>query len=418
QVEFVSLTHSIPEPNGLAIRTPAGLIMHMTDWKIDAEPMVGGTTDIGTLKRLGDEGVLALVCDSTNVFVTRDSQSEGAVREELISLVGDCTGRVAITMFSSNIARILSAIAAAEANGRSVALVGRSIKNMVEAAKETGYAPDLPPFVAEKALSDLPADKVLLIVSGSQGEPRAAMTRVASRNHPSVALDPGDVVIYSSKMIPGNERKIQAVQNDLVRQGVRVVTDKERAVHASGHPTRPELARMYGWLKPQMMVPIHGDTRHLQEHGAFAVAHGIARTLVVESGTMLRFGAEGPEIVDHVPSGRMAVDGLDFVNPDGEIVRARRRLMEHGSAFVVVVLDARGRLKGIPRLSSHGVIEAEDTEARDAILAAIVREIKALPAFVLEDDDHIREAATRALRKTLKALRDKRPVVDVQIIRI
>jgi ribonuclease J len=308
-VEFITLTHSIPEPNAVAITTPLGTILHTGDWKIDANPLVGEVTDHSRLTELGDQGVLAMVCDSTNVFTEGTSGSEGCVRNELISLVGKHPeGRVVVACFASNVARLETAAVAARANGRQPVLVGRSLIRMEEAARQNGYLKDIPPFLNEETAQILPKNKVLLIATGSQGEPRSALARIASGQHPVIDLEAEDTVIFSSRMIPGNERSISALQNRLVLQGIKVITAHEEDIHVSGHPARDELLQMYAWVRPQILVPVHGEARHLQEQANLGLASGIPKAVIPENGTLIHLASGQPRIIDKVPTGRFGLD--------------------------------------------------------------------------------------------------------------
>ncbi|CAN0481345.1 unnamed protein product, partial [Discosporangium mesarthrocarpum] len=308
-VDLVPAAHSIPEANILAIRTGAGLVVHATDWKLDPEPLVGKPTDEAALRALGDEGVMALICDSTNVFVDGEAGSEAVLRKSLVEIIGNCTGRVALATFASNVARVATINHAAVETGRNPTLVGRSLWRSVDISRECGYLEDIEPFVPESEIRYIPPDKVLMGVTGSQGEPRSALSRIADGSHQSVSLEAGDTVIFSSREIPGNELSIGKVQNQLVRKGVKVLTEHDGFVHVSGHPGRSELMRMYQWLRPQMLVPVHGELRHLQEQERFARECQIPHTAIAENGTMLRIANNRIEAVDHVETGRLAVDG-------------------------------------------------------------------------------------------------------------
>lgn len=418
-VELISLTHSIPEPNALAIRTPAGTVLHTGDWKIDPDPLVGGVADEAALRRLGEGGVLALVCDSTNVFVPGESGSESRVRERLIELVARRKGRVAITAFASNIARLKIAADVAKAHGRHLAIVGRSLWRMADAARETGYLGDIGPVLDDFEAAHLPPEKALFLCTGSQGEPRGALARIAAGDHPNVVLGPGDVVIFSSRVIPGNERAIARIQNQLAARGVEVVNDRNGLVHVSGHPNRDELARMYQWVRPQIAVPVHGELRHLMEHAALAKHLQVPHGAVVENGQALRL-APGPlEVVAEVQSGRLVVDG-DALQPASEgAVRVRRKLSFEGGGVVTLVADPAGRLLAPPRLVLQGVPcaagqETLEREALDAVDAAV----RALPLSARGDDERLGEAARVAVRRAVRARVGKRPLVEAQVIRV
>src|SRR5665213_2329029 len=308
-IDFISITHSILEPNALAIRTPLGVVVHTGDWKIDPDPMLGEVTNINALTKLGDEGVLATVCDSTNALVQGHSGSEARVRQALSALIGSLKGRVAVTAFASNVARLDSVAKAAREHGRQIALVGRSMHKMVADATDTGYLTDFPPTLEEAEAAQLPPRRVLYLCTGSQGEPRAALPRVANGDHPTISLGQGDAVIFSSRVIPGNELEIFALHNKLAALGIEVITEQDHFVHVSGHPCRDELAEMYRWTRPQIAVPVHGELRHMSEHARLARSLQVPQAVVIENGHMLRLAPGRAEIVDEVPSGRIFLDG-------------------------------------------------------------------------------------------------------------
>jgi ribonuclease J len=419
QVEYIRAAHSIPEAHVLAIRTPIGVVAHATDWKIDPGPVVGWTTDEAALMRLGDEGVTAVVCDSTNVFVPGSSGSELTLRDSLIDLVRVCPHRVAVACFASNVARLHTIAVAAEKTGRRAALVGRALWRVYEAAREVGYLADVPPFLSEYDVGYLPREEVIMGVTGSQGEPRSALARIAAGDHPQVDLEPGDSVIFSSRVIPGNEKAIGRVQNDLARRGVRVLTEHDHFVHVSGHPARAELTRMYQWLRPRALVPIHGEARHLHEHMALARECGIGHALVAENGTMVRLAPGVPEIVERVHAGRLALDGTRLVAMDGVALKARRRMRMTGIAVATVVVDGKGRLLAPPKLSVPGVLDAANDDGLHVeVVEAIEAAVEGLSKADLRDDAAVGEAARLALRRTIQAATGKRPLAEVQIVRV
>src|SRR5690348_9802931 len=318
RLQFLRVTHSIPEAQALVIDTPHGLLLHTGDWKLDPEPLLGPRTDEAAFAALGERGVLAMICDSTNAMVEGHSGSEAEVRQSLTALLRGLRGRVAVTCFASNVARLESVAIAAHDAGRSVALVGRSLRNIDAAARECGYLRDLPPFLTEDDVDDVPDDNILMMVTGSQGEPRSALARIALDTHPRVALGQGDTVIFSSRMIPGNERAIVTVQDNLVRRGVNLMTDADHMVHVSGHPARDELRRLYRLVRPRFSVPVHGEWRHLSAHAELARQAG-ATTFLMEDGDIVRLGPGRPEIIDSAPVGRLVADGARLVPLKGEV---------------------------------------------------------------------------------------------------
>ncbi len=419
-IELVTLTHSIPEPNALAIRTPLGLVMHTGDWKIDPEPLVGGDMDIQRLTEIGDEGVRAIVCDSTNVFSPGTSGSEADVAKSLIEVIRACPQRVAVTTFASNVARIESIARAAQACDRHVVLVGRSMFRIVGAAREAGYLADLPPFLGEQDAGYVPPDKVLFICTGSQGEPRAALARIVEDSHANIALSEGDTVIFSSRIIPGNESSIFDLQNRLAERGIRVITEKDHFVHVSGHPCRDELARMYQWIRPQIAVPVHGEARHLAEHAVLARELQVPETVVLRNGLMVRLAPGPAEIVDEAPVGRLYLDGDVLIEADEGAVQERRKLAFAGSVFVSLVLDKEGKVRGDPQVRLMG-LPAEDGHGmsfEDRALDAVDEALERLPAKRRGDDDTVAEFMRRAVRGALRREWGKKAQVSVVVTRI
>ena len=418
-VELIAAAHSIPEAHIVAIRTKAGLVVHATDWKLDPGPVIGEPTDEAALRALGDEGVDVLMCDSTNAFVEGRAGSEAALGPSLTEIIGGCAGRVAVACFSSNIARIATIARAARANDREACVVGRSLWRMVEAARETGYLDDVPSLLTEHDVGYLPPERVVVIITGSQGEPRAALTRVATNDHPAVSLVRGDTVIFSARKIPGNEIAIGQVQNLLARQGIEVIVDGQRFVHVSGHPGRDELLSLYDWLRPKALIPIHGEARHLFEHVELARQAGIASTMVAENGTLVRLCPGPPVATNEIQPGRLGLDGTRLVPLDGAAVRTRNRIGFSGSAVATVVVDDRGDLLDDPKITLHGVIEGDDKEAiEDATIDAIMDAVEALSNSAGRDDEAVAEAARRAIRRALHKAIGKRPVTEVHVVRL
>ena len=416
KLRFIRLAHSIPEAQALVIETPAGIVLHTGDWKLDPMPLIGPPTDEAALSALGDRGVLAIVCDSTNAMVEGHSGSENDVRTTLSALVRDLEGRVAVTCFASNVARMESVALAAQDAGRSVALVGRSLRNMDAAARECGYLKDLPPFLTEDDIDDVPDDNLLILVTGSQGEARSALSRIARDDHPRVALGEGDTVIFSSRMIPGNERAIGSVQDALVRRGVRLMTDDDHLVHVSGHPARDELRRMYKLVRPRYAVPVHGEWRHLSAHAELAREAG-AEPFLLEDGDIITLSPGRPAITDSAPVGRLVLDGTRLVPLKGEVMAARRRMLFNGVVVASVAFDQAGVLRGQPRISAPGVLDPDDAET-DRLADEFAETLRDLPSNLRRDDQALRDAARSALRRTLGRRSGKRPMVDVHLIRV
>jgi ribonuclease J len=418
-LELVTLTHSIPEPNAVVLRTSAGTVLHTGDWKLDPDPLIGEPADEAALRRLGDEGVLAMICDSTNALRPGSSGSEADLRRSLTDLVGRYDARVAVACFASNVARLETIAHAAAAHGREVALVGRSLWRIDKAARENGYLADLPSFLTEDEAAYIPRDRIVMICTGSQGEPRSALARIARDDHPSVELEPGDVVIFSSRIIPGNEKPIGRLQNALARLGIEIVTELDHFVHVSGHPARDELVRMYQMIRPQIAIPVHGEARHLIAHAHLAGECQVPQPLIVENGDMVRLVAAGATIVDEVPVGRLASDGKTLLPLDGAALKDRRRIVFNGSAVATLVVDRQGRLAAPPAITVMGLVEPEAVEAvLPSLRTAIERAFDELPSGARNNDDAITEAARRSLRRVLNERFGKRPLVEIQVMRI
>lgn len=371
KVQYVHLTHSIPEPNGLLIETPLGRIFHTGDWKIDPHPMVGKEMDVPALKKIGDQGVLAMVCDSTNVFEEGNAGSEQDVREALAELVKQQKNRVVITCFASNVARLDSCVVAAKESGRFVTFVGRSMDAMIDAAMATKYFSNIPHRISLEKAAELPRDQVLYVCTGSQGEPKAALKRIATGSHPNIRLDKGDSVIFSSRKIPGNEAKITSVRNDLVRNGITILNHRESLVHVSGHPCRDDLRKMYEWIRPQISVPVHGEYQHIVEHGRFAKEEcGVPKVITPQNGSFVVLGPHEPQIVHRVHSGYLAYDGHDMIDMDGSIIRDRRKLSINGVVVVSLTWEAKTKKIADVQVSSRGVVEVgQETDSFEQVLA-------------------------------------------------
>jgi ribonuclease J len=418
-IELITLTHSIPEPNAVVIRTPAGNVLHTGDWKLDDDPLVGETFDEARLKALAGEDILAMVCDSTNALNEKETGSEGDVRKHLMELVGGLDQRVAIACFASNVARFESIVRAAEAHGRRVALLGRSMHRIHEASRENGYMPDLPPFVSEQDVDYLPRNEVLLLCTGSQGEPRSALWRIAHGDHRQVHLEKGDTVIFSSRVIPGNETSIFALQNTLAKRGIRVITDDDAFIHVSGHPGRPELARMYQWVRPRIAVPVHGERRHLVAHAELARECQIPEQIIGENGALVRLAPGPAVVVDHVHSGRLAVEGRRLLATDSPLLRERARMAYNGAVAVTLVMNAKGALAAKPQLTFHGVYDEDLDEAQIAdVREALDQALKGLGNAERKDDDAVAEAVRIAVRRSVKRDLEKKPVTTVHVVRI
>lgn len=422
EVTYVTLTHSIPEPNALAIKTPLGTVLHTGDWKIDPDPQIGETTDVEGLTALGDEGVLAMVCDSTNVFEEGESGSEESVKQGLIDLISEQKQAVAVTTFASNVARVKSIVEAAEAAGRAVCLVGRSMHRITDAAKSVGILPNTMEFVDESDASQIPAEHILYLCTGSQGEARAALTRIARRDHRNVTFHEGDTVIFSSRQIPGNEKGIFELQNALAEQGVRVITPRmvPYPIHVSGHPCRDELRRMYGWVRPKVSVPVHGERRHIMEHATFAKSLQVPNAVTPRNGSLVRLAPGKAEITDLVPSGRLFLDGDRLVPEGAQGIDERRKLSFSGILFATMTLDDSGDVLDGPVVIAKGLSESDGRIADESIEPLEIAAEDAIGRMKKRDrmdDDAVERAVGRALRKACLNTFGHRPIIEVIVLR-
>ena len=417
-VEFISVAHSIPESTALAIRTPAGLVLHTGDWKIDPTPGVGLPTDEARLRALGDEGILALICDSTNVVRDGESPSEADVAVTLKKVVAEAKGRVIVTTFASNVARLRAAAEAGLAAGRQVLVMGRAMERVVSVARECGYLDGLPQFLGIDAFERLPRAQVLAIATGSQGEPRAAIARMADKDHQRATLSAGDRVIFSSRTIPGNERAVGATINGLVEQNIEVITDRTHLVHVSGHPRRGEMQRMYEWTRPQIAVPVHGEPLHLSVHMEFAKAQGVPHVLRAFDGDLIGLGPDGAAKIGRVETGRRYKDG-DILLPAGDdCIAERKRLAVAGVVSIALALTDRGDLVGEPDVMIAGLPQvSRDGAEIDALIdSAIFETFEGLPRAKRKDADFVAGAVERAVRNSVNAVWGKRPTVHVLIV--
>ncbi|MCF8466977.1 MAG: ribonuclease J [Sneathiella sp.] len=418
-IDFVDLTHSIPEMQALMITTPYGRVLHSGDWKLDPDPVVGPASNLVKMQKVSEQGVLAMICDSTNVFKAGVSGSELDVQDSLDLILGGIpTGRIAVTTFASNIARLMTIASVAERHDRHVVLVGRSLHRMTNAAKKSGYLNDLPTFLDEKDADHIPRDKILLLCTGSQGEPRGAMARIARGEHAHINLSPGDTVIFSSKVIPGNEKTLYGLHNQLTESGINVITEADEFVHVSGHPARGELTDMYGIVKPKIAVPVHGEARHIRAHCELALSLGVEQAIEITNGNVLKLAPGTAEIVGNVPSGRLAVDAGGLTPLDGEFLTTRRRLVYNGTVSGVVIVNDKGQITEDPIIRLRGVLDENlfpdlQKELRGEILARH----GALKKLQKLDDDVVEETAHNAVRKVFRRLAGRRPITDIYVIR-
>jgi len=418
-IEFVPVAHSIPESCALAIRTPAGTVLHTGDWKIDIDPGLGRVTDSARLTAIGDEGVLALVCDSTNIMRDGISPSEGEVAKTLREIIVASTGRVVVSTFASNVARMRAVALAAMAAERDVILVGRSMERVAAVARECGYLEGIPEFFSMEAYPHLPRSRVVVLATGSQGERRAALARISENDHP-VTLNPGDRVILSSRTIPGNEREVGRIINNFIRQDVEVITDRSALIHASGHPRRGEVAQFYDWIRPRIAVPAHGEEIHLAEHAKFASARGVPHVIKARNGDVVLLSSADPGVVDQVPYGRLYKDGNALLPADDEALRMRQKLAFAGIVTIALALNDKGDLAGQPDVVFAGLpTKTRGGAAIDALIDEVLfQTLDSLPRQKRRDADVVSGAIEKAVRNVVGNVWGKKPAVHVLVVEV
>ena len=419
-IELVSMAHSIPESNALIIRTPLGTVLHTGDWKIDPNPIIGPPTDEAKLRALGDAGCLALVGDSTNAVREGRSPSETDVARTLAELIRTAPARVAVTTFASNVARMRAVGQAAAACDREVVLVGRSMERIAQVARETGYLDGIKDFRSVDIYGHLPPDKVVALCTGSQGEARAALSRIAADDHPDVAFSRGDRVIFSSRAIPGNEKLVTRVINGLVNQGIEVITDRTHLVHVSGHPRRDELADILGWVRPRIVVPVHGEALHMAEHGELARRAGVGKVVQCRDGDLVRLAPGDPGVIDEVPSGRLYKDGSLLIDAAQRTVADRRRLGFAGLVSIALAVTDNGELAADPEVQLVGIPEtaADGSVMAEIVYDAVLETFELLPKPRRRDPDSVAESVRRAARAKVAARWNKKPICHVQILEV
>ncbi len=419
-VELVSVSHSIPESNALIIRTPLGNVLHTGDWKLDPTPIIGPPTDVAKLKALGDEGCLALIGDSTNAIREGRSPSEADVARTMRELIAGATGRVAVTTFASNVARMRAVAEAAAAAGREVVVVGRAMVRVEQVARETGYLDGIADFRSVEAYGYLPHDKVVALCTGSQGEPRAALARIAEDQHPEVTLSKGDLVIFSSRTIPGNEKPVGKIINGLVRQGIEVITDRTHLVHVSGHPRRAEMAELYSWVKPKIAVPVHGEALHLSEHAKLARAAGVPQVVLCGDGDLVQLAPDPAGVIDEIPAARLYKDGALLISAEARTVADRRRLSFSGVVIVAMAVSEKGELVADPDVEMIGIpdVDADKRPMQDIAYDAALDTFESLPKPRRRDPQAVEEAVKRAVRAAIAYHWQKKPICLVQVITV
>jgi ribonuclease J len=420
RARYVALAHSIPEGNALVIDTPFGRLFHTGDWKLDSNPILGDPASAEELRAIGDnggKGILALIGDSTNVFNAEPSGSESQVFDGLMKLVKSRgRGRVVVTTFASNATRLHTLGEVAKATGRKLVTAGRSIERIIQVAKATGYLKDFPETISWEQAANARPETLLIVVTGTQGEPQAALARIADGSHPTLKLEAGDLVVYSSKQIPGNEMAIARVQNALAARGIEIIGEKQAHVHVSGHPGRPELEAMYGWIRPQIAVPVHGERRHMEEHARLAKGWGVPQAIVPVNGACIRLAPGKPQVLSHEPHGRLVLDGDVILPADGATINMRRKLAHSGLMLVTMVVEQSGRLAADPRVIARGVPVEEDEEA---FLAEAADAAEAtFNKIGLKDRRRLEDEVKVSVRRVARQWTGKKPPTEVQLIMI
>lgn len=422
KVQLVELTHSVPEMNAAFVHTEHGTVLHTGDWKFDPEPQVGPVSNHDALKKYGDDGILAMICDSTNIFKEGWSGSEGELRESLTKIIGDCEQMAVVTTFASNVARIETIALAAEAAGRRVVLAGRSLWRIARCAQENGYLDTVQPFLTDKEIGNHPRDKLLILCTGCQGEPLAATAKLANGSHPTIRLNPGDTIIFSSKIIPGNEKRIFRAFNKFIRMGVEVITERDHFVHVSGHPSRDELEEMFKMVRPKIAIPVHGEKAHMHEHAKFAKSLGVEEVVEVENGSVVKLAPGKPEHLAVVDAGFFGVDGYYLQPPDGQVMRMRRKMQRDGIIVGTIIIDRDDRLAADPIISAPGVLDpVEDADIFDAMVEEVMDNIETSRKQMRRagmPTEHMSNLTRSAIRRILRREIGKNPVIDIRIERV
>ncbi len=419
KIDFVTLTHSIIEPNGLKIVTPCGTIFHTGDWKVDPNPMVGKKINEEKLKKIGDDGVLAMVCDSTNVFSIGRAGSEGDVRKNMLSVMSRQKKRILVTSFASNVARMETVFYCSEKIGRHISLVGRSMQRIYKAARQCGYLNDVIEPLDPRDAKKLPREKVVYLCTGSQGEPMGALNRISNNNHPDVFVEKDDTVIFSSKIIPGNVRKHYNVHNKLLKEGINVVSEETEFVHVSGHPNREDLKDMYEWIKPKSLIPVHGEHRHMKEQINFAKEMKIPYPVQVENGDVVKiFPGEKPHVYDKAPSGRLCVDGDISIEEDSAFIKERKNLASNGYIDLTLIISNKGTLSSKPLLNIKGLPILEREEYFEGLEDEIIKLTKTFSLKNIKQNDNLIEGLKKTCRKYTKEKTGKKPITNINVVRI
>ena len=419
EIDFVTLTHSILEPNGLSIKTPLGTILHTGDWKIDPNPLIGNKIDEDKLKKIGEEGVSAMICDSTNIFSPGRAGSESDVRDSLLRIMELKTKRILVTSFASNVARMESIFYCAKKTGRAICLVGRSMHRIFKVAKKCGYLKGLIDPIEPREAKKVAKNKILYLATGSQGEPMGAMNRIVNGSHPEVFLEEGDCVIFSSKIIPGNEKKLYNLQNQIVRNNIEIISEENDFVHVSGHPNRDDLKDMYKWIKPKSLIPVHGEHRHMKEQITFANEMKIPYPVQVENGDIVKiYPGEKPQIYDKAPSGRLCVDGDISVDEDSVFIKERKNLANNGYVDLTLIISNKGTLYNKPFLNIKGLPIFDKEEFFDGLEEEIIKLTKTFSLRNTKQNENLIDGLKKTCRKYTKEKTGKKPITNINVIRI
>ena len=418
-IEYITLTHSILEPNGLRIETPAGVILHTGDWKVDPNPLVGGEINSKRLKEIGKEGVLAMICDSTNVFSAGRSGSELDVRKNLLNIMSRLKKRIIITSFASNVARMESAFYCAEKTGRQISLVGRSMHRIYKAARQCGYLKNVIEPIDPREAKNISREKIVYLCTGSQGEPMGAMMRISNYTHPDIMIEKNDAVIFSSKIIPGNEKKLYKLHNQLVKEGIEVISEESEFVHVSGHPNREDLKDMYNWVKPECIIPVHGEHRHMIEHVKFAKEMQIKNTVLVENGDIVKIAPGGkPAVYDKAPHGRLYVDGSVSIEEDGQSIKDRRNISNNGFMDVTIIISSNGNIIKDPLLTIRGLPIYDSEEFKFGLQEKIFEASKTFSLTNKKQESNLIDAIKVTCRKYSREKTGKKPLTNINLVRV
>jgi len=419
KIEFITLTHSILEPNGLKIETPVGNILHTGDWKCDSDPLIGENINSKRLKEIGKEGVITMICDSTNVFNAGRAGSELDVRKNMLKVIERLNKRVIITSFASNVARMESVFYCAKKVGRQISLVGRSMHRIYKAARQCGYLNNLIEPLDARNAKNISRDKIIYLCTGSQGEPMGAMNRISNYTHPDVFIEKGDAVIFSSKIIPGNEKKLYKLHNQLVKEGIEIVSEENEYIHVSGHPNREDLRDMYNWIKPKSVIPVHGEHRHMLEHINFAKEMQVPYPIKVENGDIVRlFPGKKPEVYDKAPNGRIYVDGSISVEEDSQSIKERKNVSTNGFIEVTILITPKGNIHNRPLLTFRGLPIYEKEEFQNGLEDEIEKTIKNFSLNNKKQETNLIDALKSICRKFTKQKTGKKPLANINLVRI